>query len=58
MIGRWWLSILADSPESMRRELRGIIEELAWLEREHERLSERRDELVTELKPELRLVQP
>lgn len=56
MIRRWLAQYKANSPESKRRELRAINEELRWLEREHDRLAERRDELVTEMRPALMVV--
>jgi hypothetical protein len=54
------LRLLADyragSRKAKRRELRAISSELAWLEAEYERLAQRRDELVNELRPALRVV--
>lgn len=51
MISRWWASIQAGSLESKRRELRAIRDELRWLAAEQERLAERRDELMRDLRP-------
>lgn len=56
MIRRWWASIQAGSVQAKLRERRSIVAELAYLEREHERLSQRRDELDAELRPALRVV--
>ena len=53
---RWWASIQAGSPQANQRELGYVESEMRWAEDYLDHLAQRRDALIVQMRPRLRVV--